>query len=150
MAVVIRGVHTALKHSCGPGAALIAAISEPNGAFQAACYLGAGVDALGFISRPIIVKLQTREVTVAKVVNGTPHRLADPIAVQSLQLTGVNRNVIRCVGDEIRVNVNGQDVARVRDDTFQRGVIGYGAGTWSNPTTINFDNILVTSAGGRA
>jgi hypothetical protein len=33
----------------------------------------------------------------------------------------------------------------VRDDSFTSGLIGYGAATWGDPTTINFDNVLITT-----
>ena len=47
-------------------------------------------------------------------------------------------------GRDIRVNINGQDVIQIQDDSRSRGLIGFGAITWAGPATFNFDNILVT------
>ncbi|MFN8634799.1 MAG: protein kinase [Chloroflexota bacterium] len=58
---------------------------------------------------------------------------------------GVNRIVIRCFQDQILVNVNGDDVITLRDGTFRKGYVGIGALTYSDPATVTFDNILVTT-----
>lgn len=59
---------------------------------------------------------------------------------------GVNRVVIRCFRDEIRVNVNGEDVIEVSDSSFLQGRIGIGAIAWAaEPPVINFDNIIITT-----
>jgi hypothetical protein len=63
----------------------------------------------------------------------------------SVKTSGVNRTVIRMVRDEIRANINGQEVLRVTDDTFTRGALGYGVTTWGDPPTLTFDNVLVTT-----
>jgi hypothetical protein len=58
---------------------------------------------------------------------------------------GVNRVVIRCFDDEIRVNVNGEDVFNMRDATFKSGRIGIGGIAFGPPPIINFDNIIITT-----
>jgi hypothetical protein len=58
---------------------------------------------------------------------------------------GVNRVVIRCFHDEILVNVNGEDVFNVSDDSFTKGRIGIGAIAWDQPPVLNFDNIIITT-----
>jgi len=58
---------------------------------------------------------------------------------------GVNRVVIRCFEDEIRVNINGQDVFDVREGSIREGRIGLGALTWGDPAIVNFDNIIITT-----
>lgn len=91
------------------------------------------------------VSLQDQLVTLSKVVNGELIGLTDWLDAPSVRPDGVNRTIVRCVGDDIRVNVNGSEVAQAQDDTFTRGLIGYGAVTWGAPPTVHFDNVLVTT-----
>ncbi len=58
---------------------------------------------------------------------------------------GVNRVVIRCFEDHIRVNVNGEDVFDMRDATFRKGRIGIGTIAFGPPPVISFDNIIITT-----
>jgi len=58
---------------------------------------------------------------------------------------GVNRVVIRCFHDEILVNVNGEDIFNVSDDSFNDGRIGIGAIAWDQPPVLNFDNLIITT-----
>ena len=58
---------------------------------------------------------------------------------------GVNRVVIRCFDDEIRININGEDVFNVREGSIREGRIGLGAVTWGGPAIVNFDNIIITT-----
>jgi hypothetical protein len=58
---------------------------------------------------------------------------------------GVNRVVIRCFEDEIRININGADVFNVSDGAIRQGRIGLGAISWGQPAEINFDNIIITT-----
>lgn len=91
------------------------------------------------------MNLMDQEAIVTRVVGGELLDVTDWVPAPSLRADGVNRVVIRCVGDEIRVNVNGLEVARATDDTFQRGMVGYGAIAYGDPPTVNFDNMLVTT-----
>lgn len=58
---------------------------------------------------------------------------------------GVNRVVIRCFEDQIRINVNGVDVFDIKDSTFRKGRIGIGTIAFGPPPTISFDNIIITT-----
>jgi hypothetical protein len=58
---------------------------------------------------------------------------------------GVNRVVIRCFEDQIRVNVNGEDVFEMQDNTFRKGRIGVGAIAFGPPPIVSFDNIIITT-----
>jgi hypothetical protein len=58
---------------------------------------------------------------------------------------GVNRVVIRCFEDQIRVNVNGEDVFDMRDGAFRKGRIGIGTIAFGPPPVISFDNIIITT-----
>jgi len=59
---------------------------------------------------------------------------------------GVNRIVIRCFQNEILVNVNGDDVFNVTDDSFRSGRMGFGAIAWEDrPPVVNFDNLIITT-----
>ena len=93
----------------------------------------------------ILVKLESRQAVIAKLVDNRLILLSEWTPIPSLKLTGINRTVVRCVGDEIRASINGQPIGTVQDDSFKVGLIGYGAGTWGSPTTLIFDNILVTT-----
>ena len=58
---------------------------------------------------------------------------------------GVNRVVIRCFEDQIRVNINGEEVFGLRDGTFRKGRIGIGTINFGPPPIISFDNIIITT-----
>ncbi len=64
---------------------------------------------------------------------------------------GVNRTVIRAVGDALLVNVNGVEVADIHDDyepeypPFLNGRFGFGASALGEPPIMTFDNVLVTT-----
>jgi hypothetical protein len=58
---------------------------------------------------------------------------------------GVNRVSIRCFEDQIRVNVNGEDVFDITDATFRGGRIGIGSIAFGDPPVISFDNIIITT-----
>lgn len=65
---------------------------------------------------------------------------------KSLDLTGgVNRTTIHCVGDQIRIWINGEEVIHGRDATRLKGRFGFGAITTGAPPTVIFDNILATT-----
>jgi hypothetical protein len=91
------------------------------------------------------VKLATRQVQVGKSVDGVVIPLTEWKTVEAVRQTGVNRTVVRCAGQDLLVNINGKEIARVKDDTYSRGLVGYGAATWGGPAAVNFDNILVTT-----
>ncbi|MCC7368370.1 MAG: hypothetical protein IT306_08105 [Chloroflexi bacterium] len=58
---------------------------------------------------------------------------------------GVNRVVVRCFQDEIRVNVNGEDVFDLKDTAIAKGRIGIGAIAFGPPPVVSFDNIIITT-----
>ncbi|MGE3269128.1 MAG: hypothetical protein AB7P40_10295 [Chloroflexota bacterium] len=91
------------------------------------------------------VNLMDKMVALTKLVDGELLDVTDWVDAPSLNTAGVNRTVIRAVGEEIRVNINGKEVIRATDSSFQRGLVGYGAVAYGDPPTVNFDNILVTT-----
>jgi hypothetical protein len=91
------------------------------------------------------VNLMDQHVALTKLVDGELIDVTDWVEAPSLVKDGVNRTVVRAVGDDLRVNINGHEVIRAKDSTFSRGLIGYGAVTYGEPPTVNFDNILVTT-----
>lgn len=62
----------------------------------------------------------------------------------------VNRIVIRYVGAEIVVNVNGTEVIRAADDSNPAGQIGLGVVTWAEPAEVYYDNVLIATPAGVA
>ena len=57
--------------------------------------------------------------------------------------TAANRIGVRAVGPQIVLLINGQEVGRVRDETFQEGRLGLGVE--SRQAEAHFDNLVVTS-----
>jgi hypothetical protein len=92
----------------------------------------------------VLVGLQDHEARLSKMVNHKLIALTPWISVPGVRETGINRTIIRCVGTEIQASINGEPLPLIYDDTFSEGLVGFGAGTWGDPTTINFDNVLVT------
>ena len=78
-------------------------------------------------------------------MGGELEPIVDWLDAPSVNTSGVNRTVLRMVKNEVRANINGQEVLRVTDDTFSRGALGYGVTTWGDPPTLTFDNVLVTT-----
>jgi hypothetical protein len=65
---------------------------------------------------------------------------------QSLDLKGgVNRTTIHCVGDQIRIWINGEEIIQARDSALAGGRFGFGAVTGGAPPTVIFDNIIATT-----
>lgn len=60
---------------------------------------------------------------------------------------GVNRCVVRAVGDDLRVSVNGAELIRHTDTAFAAGRFGFGGIAWGDPPVVQFDNALVTTPG---
>jgi hypothetical protein len=58
---------------------------------------------------------------------------------------GVNRVVIRCFQDDIRVNINGEDVFDISDGSFRKGHTGIGIIAFGPPPVVSFDNIIITT-----
>ena len=74
-----------------------------------------------------------------KLVNGEStreHRLA-AVLRRLTPSGGVNRVVVRCFEDQIRVNVNGTDVFDIKDGTFRKGRVGIGAIAFGPPPTVS-------------
>lgn len=91
------------------------------------------------------VSIYDQQVTLSKLVGGELESIVEWTDAPSVKTEGVNRTVLRVVKNEIRANINDQEVLRVTDDTFARGAVGYGVTTWGDPPTLTFDNVLVTT-----
>jgi hypothetical protein len=61
---------------------------------------------------------------------------------------GVNRTTIHCVGDQIRIWINNEEIIRAKDGGSLRGRFGFGAATSGAPPTVTFDNIIATLPSG--
>jgi hypothetical protein len=55
------------------------------------------------------------------------------------------RLVIRAIGPDLAIHLDGQEVVRVADDRYGSGLVALGAVTWSEPIAVTFENILVTT-----
>lgn len=86
------------------------------------------------------------QVLLMKIVNGETTGNTGWQASSAVDTDGgVNRVVIRCFEDQIRVNVNGEDVFDMKDNTFRKGRIGIGAIAFGPPPIVSFDNIIITT-----
>jgi len=86
------------------------------------------------------------QVLLMKIVNGETAGNTGWQASSAVDTDGgVNRVVIRCFADQIRVNVNGEDVFDMKDNSFRKGRIGIGAIAFGPPPTVSFDNIIITT-----
>jgi hypothetical protein len=93
----------------------------------------------------VIVDARDGQVLLTKKVNGEGIA-SDWVKASAVNTKGgVNRVVIRCFEDDIRVNVNGDDVFDVNDNSIRQGRIGLGAVAWGDPPVVNFDNIIITT-----
>jgi hypothetical protein len=93
----------------------------------------------------LAVDAKDGQVLLLKLVNGestgTGWQPSSAVDVNG----GVNRVVIRCFQDQIRVNVNGEDVFDIRDGSFKKGRIGIGSIAFGPPPIVSFDNIIITT-----
>ncbi|MFN8524010.1 MAG: hypothetical protein U0821_13010 [Chloroflexota bacterium] len=87
-----------------------------------------------------------RRFIVGKRVSGVTTVLQDWRDLSpTIATDSVNRIVIRAVGSEMIVNVDGTEVARLGDDAIRAGAFDFGAFTWAGPASVRFDNVLLTA-----
>ena len=55
------------------------------------------------------------------------------------------RTTIHCVGDRIRIWINGEEIISGRDGARLNGRFGFGAATNGAPPIVTFDNIIATT-----
>lgn len=58
---------------------------------------------------------------------------------------GANRLMLTASGPMLRATLDGQTIVEASDDRFAKGLIAVGAITWSEPVTVTFDHIQVTT-----
>jgi hypothetical protein len=66
-----------------------------------------------------------------------------PLPVE-LQAGSPRRLVLRAVGSEFTATLDGQPVLTATDSRYPRGLIAVGTFTWSEPTAVIFDHLLIT------
>ena len=94
----------------------------------------------------LAVDAKDGQVLLMKIVNGETAGNTGWQPASSVNTDGgVNRVVIRCFEDQIRVNVNGEDVFDIKDSTFRGGRIGIGTIAFGPPPVVSFDNIIITT-----
>ena len=52
--------------------------------------------------------------------------------------------MLRAVGSEFTATLDGQPVLTATDSRYPRGLIAVGTFTWSEPTAVIFDHLLIT------
>jgi hypothetical protein len=81
---------------------------------------------------------------IFKKVGGQVEDLAGPSPSPVVQTQGTNRLRADCIGETLRLFVNGELLAEVRDAEFSEGSVGMLAGTRAVPgTEVIFDNLLL-------
>ena len=95
----------------------------------------------------VSVDVVTGRVMVAKGVAGDVRTLSSELQPDALRAAGVNRIVVRGLGPDIHVFVNGTLVAQVTDDSVTSGHVGFYAYSFGDPFSARFDNVLVTTPG---
>jgi len=94
----------------------------------------------------VIIDARDGQALLTKKVNGEVTTSDSWVKSESINTKGgVNRVVVRCFEDEIRINVNGDDVFQVTDNSIRQGRIGLGAVAWGAPPVVSFDNIIITT-----
>ncbi|MFN8526895.1 MAG: hypothetical protein U0821_27640 [Chloroflexota bacterium] len=93
----------------------------------------------------LVVAPRDHAMKLVRIANGVDEILEDGIEDELITADKVNRMVIRCSGSDIRLNVNGKELARVKDDVLREGRVGFGTITWGDPSTVVFDNLLVVT-----
>jgi hypothetical protein len=115
------------------------------------------VDAVSFIgfrsiadggSYRLLTDIQHSAVKLQTVSKDGPTDVTDWVPSDAIDTQGgVNRTVIRAVGQAIRVNVNGRNVLEATGPSAQGGRFELGIITQGEPPIISYDNVLVTSPG---
>lgn len=84
---------------------------------------------------------------IGKILEGEQLLIGDesmPPSEEINQGNGTNHLRADCVGDTLRIHVNGVLLAEHQDDSFTSGDVGLLAGSFDNPgTDIHFDNFIV-------
>ena len=85
---------------------------------------------------------------IARVVDGTQELIGetDLLPSDAIKLGNVTNQIqAKCVGSNLTLSINGEQIASFDDTTFTSGDVGLFAGTFSEPgTDIHFDNFKVT------
>jgi hypothetical protein len=55
------------------------------------------------------------------------------------------RLVLKATGADIVATLDGQNILSVSDSRYPRGLVAIGVVTWSEPTSVIFDHLLVTT-----
>ena len=85
---------------------------------------------------------------LSKMVTGVWSTVADWTPSAAIDRSrGVNRTVVRHVGADVSVSINGRRVLTASDASIAGGGVGRGMITWADPAAVAFDNYLVTTPG---
>lgn len=96
----------------------------------------------------VILYVNTRDgmVRPATMIDDEVSPLTEWIRFEAIDTDGgVNRTVVRCVGQEIEIYINGRHGVQIRAAIPSAGRIGLGAIAWGDPPRVNFDNLLITT-----
>jgi hypothetical protein len=81
-----------------------------------------------------------------KLVDDKPEVVQPWRAIRSLRTSDqINHVVIRSIGAQHIVNVNGEEVLNLNDPALQEGRLILGALSFGEPVTVIYDNLLVIS-----
>ena len=87
-----------------------------------------------------------RQVQLSKFVDDEIVRIREWTPAPMLVQEGVNRTVVRAIGNELIVNVNGVEVIRASAGAIRSGDFTFGAIAWGDAPTLLLDDVVVTAS----
>jgi hypothetical protein len=94
----------------------------------------------------VLASTSTLQLELLRLVDDKPDVLVPWKAIRSLRTSDqINHVVIRSVGAQHIVNINGEEVLNLNDPSLQEGRLILGALSFGDPVTVIYDNLLVIS-----
>jgi hypothetical protein len=94
----------------------------------------------------MLANTATLNMELFKIVDDKPELLVPRKPVRSMRTSDqINHVVVRAMGSQIIVNVNGEEVLNMTDPSLTDGRLILGALSFGEPVTVLYDNLLVTT-----
>jgi hypothetical protein len=94
----------------------------------------------------LLASTSTLQLELLKLVDDKPEVLVPWRAMRSLRTSDqINHVVIRSLGAQHIININGEEVLNLNDPSLQEGRLILGALSFGEPVTVIYDNLLVIS-----
>ena len=94
----------------------------------------------------LLASTGTLQLELLKLVDDKPEVLVPWRAIRSLRTSDqINHVVVRSLGAQHIININGEEVLNLNDPALQEGRLILGALSFGEPVTVIYDNLLVIS-----